>query len=515
MAKATNNGQDERALALNRIANATFELNAMVHNATLTRTNLIRRLLDERRDIDDECGYPKDITADQYKILYDRESIATRVVQVWPRECWKVTPELFEDEDPNTETEFELAWKGLGKNLRGGSWFEGEEGNPLWEWLERIDELSGVGAYGVLLIGFNDGQKDMSQPVVPRPGMEILYIRAFDESLVDILNYEMDKASPRYGLPNQYLVTLNDPNDQLSGSGTGLQLATLRVHWSRVIHVADNLGSSEIFGVPRIRPVYNRCYDLRKLYGGSAEMFWQGAFPGIMFEQMPQAADIEVGDDMKEAIEKYMNSLQRYLALEGFSAKSLAPQVADPSAHIDKQIDAICIQLAIPKRIFTGSERGELASSQDDSTWNDRVAFRQQQYVTPRLIVPFVDRLIQMGALPEPKQYFVKWPDLDKQTDLEKTTVGAKMTEALVKYVSGNGDAVVEPMAWLTHVMGIDKETAQSIIDATVAYHEDPILEQEEEEDELDLAMRGQDLEFKKAEVDQLRGGGNADTDEK
>jgi len=496
-----------------RMVAAAHELNGLVANATLTRTNLIRRLLDERRDIDDECGYPKDVTAAQYKILYDRESIATRVVQVWPKECWKVLPSVYEDEDPNTETTFEAAWKELGKSLRGDSWYEGEEGNPVWEFLYRIDELSGIGAYGVLLIGFNDGE-DMSQPVVPREGMEVLYIRAFDESLVDIGSYEMDRASPRYGWPNKYTVTLNDPNDQLSGSGTGLQLATIDVHWSRIIHVADNLGSSEIFGVPRIRPVYNRCSDLRKLYGGSAEMFWQGAFPGISFEQMPQAADIEVGDDMREAIEKYMNSLQRYIALEGFSAKSLAPQVADPSAHIDKEIEAICIQLAIPKRIFMGSERGELASGQDDDTWNDRVAFRQNRYVTPRIIVPFIDRLIQVGVLPEPEQYRVEWPDLNKQTDEEKTAVGARATEALVKYVGGNGDAVIEPVSWLTKVMGWTDEDAQAAIDSTVEYHENPVLEEEEEEDELDRAMREQELERKKAEVDQIRGGNNAQPEE-
>lgn len=477
--KTTNNEAQQ-------IATALFELNSLVHNATLTRTNLIRRLLDKRRDLDDECGYPKDITAYQYKLLYDREAIATRVVQVWPKESWRIVPDVYEDEDPNVETPFELAWKQLGDNLRGGSWFKGVAGNPVWEWLKRADELSGIGAFGVLFLGVDDGVDDLTQPLVRKEGMKLLFMRAFDESLVDIGAFEMDRRNPRYGLPVKYSLTLNDPNDQLSGSGTGLQLATLEVHWTRCIHLADNLASSETFGVPRMRPVYNRLYDLMKLYGGSAEMYWQGAFPGISFEQLPQAADVNPSDEMREAIEKYMNSLQRYIALEGFTAKSLAPQVVDPSPQIDKQIEAICIQLGIPKRKFMGSEQGELASSQDDSVWNDRVMERENNYITPRIIVPYIDRLITFGILPEPEQYRVEWADLNSTTEQEKADVGSKQTEAMAKYVGGSVDALIEPVTWLTQVMGWSEDDAQAAMDATEAYHvamPEPLKEDEYQDD--------------------------------
>jgi hypothetical protein len=107
-------------------------------------------------------------------------------------------------------------------------------------------------------------------------------------------------------------------------------------------------------------------------------------------------------DDVRDQIENYINSLQRYLALTGMSAHTLAPQVSDPSSQIDKHLEAICIQLGIPKRVFMGSERGELASSQDDASWNDRLKARQNGYITPRIIVPFIDRLISVGVLPEP-----------------------------------------------------------------------------------------------------------------
>jgi hypothetical protein len=99
-------------------------------------------------------------------------------------------------------------------------------------------------------------------------------------------------------------------------------------------------------------------------------------------------------------MENYMNGLQRYLLLNGLSVTPLAVQIADPSPQIDKQIEAICIKGGFPKRKFMGSEQGELASSQDDGSANDRYRERQRNYLTPRPIIGLVDRMVQVGVRP-------------------------------------------------------------------------------------------------------------------
>ena len=48
-------------------------LNEMAVNASVMRSTLLTKLIDPRRDIDDECGYPKEITTEQYRLMYDRE----------------------------------------------------------------------------------------------------------------------------------------------------------------------------------------------------------------------------------------------------------------------------------------------------------------------------------------------------------------------------------------------------------------------------------------------------------
>ena len=469
------------------------------------RAYSLQQMMDPRRKLDDECGYPStsNLTPTMYREMYDRDPIGSRVVDVMPTESWAVEPEVYEEEDIETETPFETAWEELGDSLRGDSWYEGEEGSPIWEMLMRVDILSGIGSYGVLLLGVDDGE-DLSTELVPSTGRKLLFLRAFDESLAEISSYDPDPASPRYGLPINYMLTFADPADPHSGQGLNRMQA--HVHWTRVLHVVDNLGGSDLFGVPRMRQVWNNLLNLQKLYGGSAEMYWRGAFPGLSLETIPQlGADVDLDtDEIKEQMEQYMNGLQRYFSLAGMTAKSLAPQVVDPTPQIETQLDAICIKLGIPKRIFMGSERGELASSQDSEAWDKRIQRRQKRHITPRLIVPFVNRLIWLGVLPEPAEsYCVEWPDLSEADANEQADIGLKRTQAMAAYVAGGVDVLIEPQNYLTKVIGFTEDEAEKIGESTMEHVADGGIETPEEPvDEKEEAMRDLDLKAKEKSIE-------------
>ena len=442
-------------IALNRMRDLTV-------NITSLRKELFAQF-DKRRSIEDECGHPKTVEVDPWKLkdMYETDPIAARVVEVFPKECFQVTPLVYEDEDPDNVTPFEEAWDNLGNQLRGENcWYKEDEGSPVWNYLLRADILSRVGQYGVILLGLDDGL-DMSEPVegiveknsesksigkdkvagegdqvqessngktgdaqaqaqVPpegkkrqavynltvnaeeTKGRKLLFVRVLPETLATVTSYETNITSPRYGMPTAYNVTINDPRE--FHTGIGLPTLSKQVHWTRIVHIADNVTSNECFGRPAMRPVLTRLLDLQKLYGSSAEGYWRACINLMTFETHPQlGGDVDFdADDIKDQWEKTSNSLDRAMVLAGMSAKAVAPNVIDPTPHILVQIEAICIKLAIPKRVFMGSERGELASSQDDSAWNDRIKQRQANHVTPRIIIPFIDRLIQVGVLPEP-----------------------------------------------------------------------------------------------------------------
>jgi hypothetical protein len=214
-------------------------------------------------------------------------------------------------------------------------------------------------------------------------------------------------------------------------------------------------------------------------------MYYQGAFGGIFFETHPQlGGQVKVDEaKMRQALANRRLGLQRDVMIPGMHANSLAPQVADPSKHIEVQLDAICIYLACPKRIFMGSERGELSSNQDTRAWYGRVRKRLNRYVTPKILVPFINRLIQVGVLPMPAQYSAHWPDLASTTDLEKADIGLKRTQALVAYVSGSGNGAVGEQDYMVRFLGFTEEEAQQMIDSRME-----ALESEDYDNPLDMA---------------------------
>lgn len=466
----------------------------MLENTSTIRKALWERLLDDRRDIDDECGYPPtgELTVQQYRRLYDREGIANRVVSLYPDESWAVSPMVFEDEDPDVSTPFEKEFDELAQTLRGNSWLEVEESHPVWEYCHRIDKLSGIGHFGVLLLGVDDGS-DLEKPLDFRPGSKrrnLLFLRAFDESLVDIGTRVKDHNDPRFGQPEYYNIRFEQVH-QTSGRAASLRTDSQtgelkRVHWTRVIHVADGLESNEVLAVPRIRPNYNRLYDLRKLLGGSGEMYWRGALPPLFLKSHPELGPkATIGSESKDAMENMMNTLQRWAFIAGVEPVQLAPTVVDPSKQIESQIDAICIQLGCPKRIFMGSERGELASNQDARAWNNRLAARQNRYLVPRLIAPLIDRLILIGCLSKPKSYSVVFPDMNALTEKEQAEIARMRTESIVKYIQGDGEAAMSLMDFWTTLQGLPEEIAQGIVERAMEVAREQDIEPEliEEED--------------------------------
>ncbi len=422
-------------------------------NTTQLRRDSISRLLNPGLDIDYECRYPTSISKEDYKKMYDREGIAARVVGIYPDECWAMPPEVFETEEAD-KTKFELEWDELERSRR------------IFHYLQRIDVISGIGDFGLLLLGMSDG-KELSDPIegidektgekTGNSKHKLLYLKPLDETVIEIKKKELDIASPRYGLPTMYNIQFQD-----GGLGAGSDLSTKMVHWTRVLHIADKRLSSDVYGTPRMKGVFNRLLDVRKIVSGSGEMFWRGGYPGTFFnlaDDITEDWDSDAEEAFKEQIKLYSEGMQRYIVGSGFKdVKTMAPQIADPKGHVEVQVDMITMSLGVPKRIFLGSERGELSSITDQSTWNKRVSKRQEGYVSPMLIRSFIDRMIIFGVLSEIKEYKIKWPDLDAPSDKDKAEVAKSKTESFAKYVQGGVDELIAPKEYLMKIHGMTEE---------------------------------------------------------
>lgn len=463
--------------------------------ATLNTTSMRRGAgstsLDRRRDIPVECGFPNDdaITAEVLRDLYNRDSLVARIVEVWPKECWQVTPEIYETDDNTIETPFEQAWDQLGSSLVNEPGYHKEEkGSSIWEYLLRADIECGKGRYGGILLGLNDG-KDLSEPVeikalkssqtqpLPSPNgsatkssetkHKLTFLRVFDEMMCQISAREPNRTSPRYGHPTEYLVTFDAPEDGQSIGG-GVVIGSQRVHWTRIVHIVDNILPNDITGVPRVKPVLNDVLTAQKSRWGSGEMFWNGASPKLSFETHPQlGGDVIINKSrMKDQIENTLRGLQQWWLLSGMSAKQIAPNVVDPKPFIDSCIQSICIKIETPVPVFIGYEVGELAGSMNVEEWRARVKRRQTGFCTSRIVCPFVNRLINIGVLPVPPEgYIVKWPDITGQSQKDKVQIQSMRINIVVAYIKNQLDRFIPPVEFLVRFLDMEQEEAKTLVD--------------------------------------------------
>lgn len=408
----------------------------------------------DKRDIYEALGYKKDLTYADYRARYDRDPVAGAIIDEPVDACWSEFPEIFESDDSD-ETKFEKEAYEIIEKLN------------LLTVFSRADRLAGIGRYSVLLLGFSDGA-DLSVDV--KKGSRLLYVTPYSEDSAGINKYDTNTASPRYGLPIEYQINVsNGTNGSLSKN----------VHFNRIIHIAEGCLENSIEGTPKLKRPFNYLQGLELVACGSPEMFWRGALPGMVLKGEP---GITLTDDEKakitDELEKYLHNLQRFLRTGNMDVKELAPQVADPLNHISSLIDLIACGARIPKRVLLGSERGELASSQDEKNYMARIKRRRQIHCDPVIIRQFFDRLIAFGAITKPTQkYSIKWSDPLALSEKEIADLGSVNTQSLVAYSNSSASDIIPPHEFLRDVLGFSEERV-ALIEAAV----DKLLSSDTEE---------------------------------
>jgi hypothetical protein len=394
------------------------------------------------RDIYEALGYNKTPSFNDYMAKYQRQDVARAIIDAPVRACWRKPPAVVETQEAD-ETLFEAAWDELCDRL------------GMWRLFARADRLAGIGTYAVLFLGFDDSGNLETEVTGAK---SLLYAAPYSQANAKIESYEDDTASPRYGKAASYKLNVK-------GAG-GTSTTGKVVHWSRIVHVAEDMLEDEVEGQPKLQPVLNRLQDLDLVVGGSAEMFWRGAFPGYLFKADDGATfDGQTLAALEDELEEFMHDLKRYIRGQNIDVKALAQQIADPSSQASVFLDLISAATRIPKRILLGSERGELASSMDEKNWLDVVQARQREHCEPTIVRATVDRLIAAGVLQEPKRgYSVVWPDLHVPGDKDRAEVGAVVAKALRDYVDANGaEMVVPPESFVRKLPFTDEEIEQIV----------------------------------------------------
>ncbi len=399
-------------------------------SALLTRKKFAESLgfqFNGQRSTYEVLGYKLALTFQDYYACYDRGDIAQRIVDAPPTTTWRHKPIVSNGGDPNNFTPFESAWLKLVQDRK------------VFHYMERIDKLAGIGEYGALLIGTDDirSQDDFIRPMAKlRHGSEsVLYLTPLTQEFAEVRTTDSDPTSERFGLPELYAVQVAETNN-LASESTIARNARIEVHWSRIIHVAENLRDNDIYGTPRLKHVMNRLYDVDKIAGGSAEIFWQAAKRIMVLSAKDGYSAVDTDDNLTEMMDELIHGLRRTIDIQGYDVKVLEASDVKPDEAFRVALALISSATGIPQRILLGSEQGKMASEQDEVNWNGRIADRQINWAETVILRPFIDRLIEVKALPNPgENYTITWPTLFEASDKEKAQTGLLKARALGQYL--------------------------------------------------------------------------------
>jgi hypothetical protein len=389
----------------------------------IDRMRLARRLgkaFHGYRDYYDVYGYPKLLDFDFLLGKYQRQDIAGRIVDMPPEALWAYPPAMSDFGGVKAK------WDAFISKL------------SLWTSILQADRLCAFGSYAIIWLGL-PGNQETPAPKVTDVN-SFLYAQAYggDASYVRVLSYEDNTSNPRFGQPVMYQVRVGPWN----------AMQTIRVHYSRLIHIVDKPLQGTIFAEPRLARVYNTLDDLLKVTGGSAETYWLTANRGMQFD-VDKEMELDETDAaaLQAEVDEFQHQLRRILRTRGVTVKELGSEVADPRGVFDVLMSILASATSIPQRMLMGSEAGQLASEQDRANWAEFIERRRRTFAEPFVLKPILSRLVDLSYLPAgtvekanlgTDDSVFSWPNSFHMSPLEQGNIIANLGRAVVNLARRN-----------------------------------------------------------------------------
>lgn len=377
-----------------------------------------------RRDLYETVGWKKELVFTDYLNMYERNGIAARLVDLTADETWRKFPVLHDGNDADDYQDSTPFLK---------EWLDVVETHDLQSKFHELDIALGISRYAIMVIGVQgeDGM-DYQKPLgAEKEGRAISWIRVLDEGQVTMTNPVNEPFSPRYGLPDMY-------GCQFEKDGVSVP-----VHHSRVVHFTRGRGRSNQYGVPGLQKVFNYLQDLEKVVGSSSEAFWQHirrtialiAREGFNLPEQGTPAYTKLENE----IEEFEHQMRLVLKLRNMDVQDLSSSAVDGRGQGDLLFSVIAGTWGTPQRILVGSERGELASSQDVLNMNNSIKARQQKESTLH-VKKLVKYLYTSKFITPPKsgKFTVEWLPLYDPSPMEKMDIAKAEVEVLDKITDGN-----------------------------------------------------------------------------
>lgn len=379
------------------------------------------------RDMSDVFGYPVEIKTEDYFATFRRMGIATRIARGVARSCWRDVPKIMVNDVEILETEInQLA------------------SIKLFRRLEQADTLNRIARFSVLYIGIPDG-KDSREPLSrvtnKNTAWKATFFKAYREDGINVVQYDTEPSSPRYGMPVIYQLQVMDfDNSSTIASNT----QTINVHHSRIVHLAEDALDNDFVGMSSLEPVYNFIIDLIKVEGGSSEAYWRNArriLLLMMKDRIPNTVDgRQMLDDLKTNIAEFTNGWSDALRLGNMDAKQLEATIADPKEAVLAVLKLISGATGIPIRILTGEGGGQTTGNEDKAAYNQIILDRQELICTDWL-KQVLNILAMAGYFNElPLEAVVVWPVNESLNELQQSETRRNNAQGIALLSSASND---------------------------------------------------------------------------
>lgn len=390
-----------------------------------------RRTFGGRRDIMKVLGYSESPRYEEFWTRYKRQSIAARVINLPVDQTWG-GGEIAIKEWPE--------WEALNRRLE------------VQSRLTEVDRLASIGEFAVLLIGVKEQEEEstetdiaraLEKPVERLSSLDdILYLQQYPQNAVSIYKTQSNPTKARFGKPEIYEITIASELKTGTTGTAGTKNTTLRVHYSRVLHVTPNRILNDVLGTSRLLPILDNLHDLDKVVGGSAEMFWQGADRAMVLSTEGAAVgssgatstgSADTKTDLHKQAEELAHGLRRFLHIRNGEVKTLESVTPDPSGIAGVLLQLMAAGSDIPLRILVGSERGELASTQDRANFADTITNRRSNYAQPQILMAFLAHLAAWGVAPNPANMQPCWPPIESLSAIERSQNNERTVKSMAE----------------------------------------------------------------------------------
>lgn len=405
-----------------------------------------------------DYGYPTTLAFDQFRAMYERNSVATAAVNKTTNKIWESRPDLLEQEEAHTETTIEAEIRKHFEQLR------------VWQMLAVAERRSFIGGYsGVILrvadnLPFNQPLQSVSS------GIEALVeVIPASAGQLTVSEWHDDEAHEDYGKPRMF-------SFDEDAVGRTHRRRKFDVHPSRVIIWSDD-GSVHCRSM--LEPGYNDLITLEKIAGAGGEGFWKNAKSAPILQvdkdakikEMASAMRVkedEVLDKLNETVEDWQKGFDQLLMVQGMEAKSLAVSLPSPEHFFGIALQSFAAGVDIPVKVLIGNITGERASTEDAKEFAKTCMGRRSDTTIPS-IMAFVDRLTEFGILPD-ADWHLKWTDLTESSMDEKIARADKMAGVNQK-MEKTGEIVftheeiretvdMEPLSDVDRFLDVDDESA-------------------------------------------------------